>query len=52
VAEECVFYYYDNGYCCAVKREKEGDSSINSDIVYKYCWGYNCERCPRYQANK
>lgn len=52
MAEECIYYYYDSGYCCAVKREKEGRSSIDSDTVHRYCWGYNYERCPIYQAKK
>ena len=49
MAEECIFYYYDNGYSCALKREKEGNSSIDSDIVHRYCWGYHYEECPRYK---
>lgn len=49
MAEECRFYYYDNGYCCALKRQKEGYSSIDSDTVHKYCWGYHYEDCPRYK---
>lgn len=49
MAEECSYYYYDSGYCCALKREKEGSSSIDSDIVKKYCWGYHYEECPRYK---
>ena len=43
MAEECRYYYYDNGYSCALKREKEGSSSIDSDIVHRYCWGYHYE---------
>ena len=49
MSEECRFYYYDNGYCCALKREKEGDSSVDSDTVHSYCWGYHYEDCPRYR---
>ena len=49
MSEECAYYYYDRGYCCAVKREKEGSSSIDSDLVKKYCWGYNYKYCPRYK---
>ena len=49
MAEECIYYYYDSGYCCALKREKEGNSSIDSDIVHRYCWGYHYEECPRYK---
>ena len=49
MAEECSYYYYDSGYCCALKREKEGCSSIDSDTVHKYCWGYHYEECPRYK---
>ncbi|MBE6976596.1 MAG: hypothetical protein E7439_05315 [Ruminococcaceae bacterium] len=51
MAEECKFYYYDNGYSCALKREKEGYSSIDSDTVHKYCWGYHYSDCPRYRSN-
>lgn len=50
MAEECRYYYYDCGYCCAVKREKEGNSSIDSDTVHRYCWGYHYEECPRYKS--
>ncbi|MBQ7895866.1 MAG: hypothetical protein IJ364_04850 [Oscillospiraceae bacterium] len=50
MAEECKYYYYDCGYCCLLKREKEGNSSIDSDTVHKYCWGYQYEGCPRYKA--
>ena len=50
MAEECEYYYYDSGYSCRLKREKEGNSSIDSDTVYKYCWGYHYENCPRYKA--
>lgn len=48
-SDECSYYYYDSGYCCALKREKEGRSSIDSDIVHRYCWGYHYEECPRYR---
>lgn len=48
-SDECEFYYYDHGYCCAVKREKEGSSSIDSDLVGKYCWHYNYRDCLRYK---
>lgn len=48
--DECSYYYYDSGYSCALKREKEGRSSIDSDIVHKYCWGYHYKECPRYVA--
>lgn len=51
MAEECAYYYYDNGYSCALKREKEGNSSIDSDIVHKYCWGYHYRDCPRFSAS-
>ena len=50
MAEECKFYYYDSGYSCALKREKEGLSSIDSDTVHRYCWGYHYEECPRYKS--
>ena len=50
MAEECRYYYYQSGYCCALKREKEGSSSIGSDTVHRYCWGYHYEDCPRYKA--
>lgn len=49
MAEECEYYYYDSGYCCKVKRAKEGNSSIDSDLVKKYCWGYHYEDCPRFK---
>ena len=49
MSEECRYYYYDNGYSCALKREKEGNSSIDSDTVHRYCWGYHYEECPRYK---
>ncbi len=52
MAEECKFYYYDSGYSCALKREKEGFSSIDSDTVHRYCWGYQYEECPRYKATQ
>lgn len=48
-ADECVYYYYDSGYSCALKREKEGNSSVDSDIVHRYCWGYHYSECPRYK---
>ena len=49
MSDECKYYYYDSGYCCSLKREKEGDSSIDDDTVHRYCWGYNYEDCPRYK---
>lgn len=52
MAEECSYYYYDSGYSCALKREKEGSSSIDSDTVHRYCWGYHYEECPRYKEYK
>ena len=52
MAEECRYYYYDSGYCCALKREKEGNSSIDSDTVHRYCWGYHYEECPRYKSGQ
>lgn len=52
MAEECRYYYYDSGYSCALKREKEGNSSIDSDTVHRYCWGYHYEECPRYKAGQ
>lgn len=51
MADECRYYYYDSGYSCALKREKEGLSSIDSDTVHRYCWGYHYEECPRYKNN-
>ena len=48
-SDECSYYYYDNGYCCSLKREKEGRSSIDEDTVKKYCWGYHYSDCPRYK---
>ncbi len=50
MAEECRYYYYDSGYSCELKREKDGNSSIDDDTVHKYCWGYNYERCPLYKS--
>lgn len=50
MSDECRYYYYDCGYCCALKREKEGSSSIDSDTVHRYCWGYHYEECPRYKS--
>lgn len=50
MAEECSYYYYDHGYSCALKREKEGNSSIDSDVVHRYCWGYHYRECPRFVA--
>lgn len=52
MAEECRFYYYDSGYSCALKREREGNSSIDSDTVHRYCWGYHYEECPRYRSGQ
>ena len=52
MAEECIYYYYDSGYSCEIKRDREGDSSINSDVVYKYCWGYHYEDCPLYKSTQ
>ena len=50
MAEECRYYYWDAGYSCALKREREGNSSIDSDTVHRYCWGYHYEDCPQYRA--
>lgn len=50
MAEECRYYYYESGYCCALKRQKEGNSSIDSDTVHRYCWGYHYEDCPLYKS--
>lgn len=49
MGEECRYYYYDAGYSCALKREKQGYSSISSDDVHRYCWGYHYEDCPLYK---
>lgn len=49
MAEECAYYYYESGYCCELKRRKEGIASIDSDTVHRYCWGYQYENCPRYK---
>ena len=48
-SDECSYYYYDSGYCCSLKREKEGRSEIDQDTVEKYCWGYHYSDCPRYK---
>lgn len=50
MAEECIFYYYEAGYCCAEKKRKTGDASIDSDMVYNYCWGYHYEDCGLYKS--
>jgi len=52
MAEECEYYYYQSGYCCAVRRDKENQSSIDEDTVKRYCWGYHYEDCPRYKSIK
>lgn len=52
MAEECEFYYYDYGYCCLLKRESTGNSSIDEDTVDRYCWGYHYDDCPRYKGKK
>lgn len=49
-SDECAYYYYESGYSCALKREKEGRSSIDHDTVKRYCWGYHYRECPRYIA--
>lgn len=49
MGEECRYYYYEAGYSCVLKKEKEGYSSISSDEVHRYCWGYHYEECPRYK---
>lgn len=49
MAEECRYYYWDSGYSCALRREKEGYSSVDDDTVHRYCWGYNYESCPLYR---
>lgn len=48
----CDFYYYDHGYCCSIKRETSGDSSVNSDTYYGYCRSYSYEDCPIYKRKK
>lgn len=52
MAEECEYYYYDHGYCCLLKRESTGNSSIDEDTVDRYCWGYHYDDCPRYKEKK
>lgn len=49
MSDECKYYYYDNGYSCSLKYEKEGRSSVDSDYVHSFCWGYNYERCALYK---
>lgn len=49
MSDECRYYYYDNGYSCSLKYEKEGRSSVDSDYVHSFCWGYNYERCALYK---
>ena len=50
--DECEYYYYDSGYSCALKRKNDGNSSVDSDTVHRYCWGYHYRDCPRYKAAK
>ena len=50
MAEECAYYYYESGYCCALKRETEWSASIDHDTAERYCWGYHYSECPRYKA--
>lgn len=50
MAEECSYYYWDAGYSCSLKYATEGSSSIDSDTVHRYCWGYHYQDCPRYRA--
>ena len=49
MGEECKFYYYDSGYSCMAKRKKTDNSSIDSDTVHRYCWGYHYAECPLYK---
>lgn len=49
MSDECKYYYYDSGYCCSLKREHYGSSSVDSDDVKRYCWGYHYEGCPTYK---
>ena len=55
MAEECQYYHYDSspwgyGYTCLLKQSQEKDRTIDSDWVHKYCWNYNYNDCPFYQA--
>lgn len=47
--EECIYYCYDSGYTCLLKRRKTGYSSIDSDTVHRYCWNYQYDDCPMYR---
>ena len=49
MSEECVYYYYDNGYSCRLKKRKTDYSSIDSDTVQRYCWDYQYEDCQMYK---
>ena len=49
MAEECAYYYWDAGYSCSLQKRKTGNSTISSDTVYRYCWGYHYEDCPLYK---
>ena len=55
MAEECQYYHYDSspwgyGYTCLLKQSQDKDRTIDSDWVHKYCWNYNYNDCPFYQA--
>lgn len=49
MSDECKYYYYDSGYSCALRREQENDSHVDSDDVKRFCWGYNYNDCPVYK---
>lgn len=49
MSEECIYYRYDGGYTCRLKKLKTGYSSIDSDTVHRYCWDYQYEDCQMYK---
>lgn len=49
MGKDCMYYYYDGGYCCSLKKSMDQykyDYSVDSDWVHKYCWSYDHEDCP------
>lgn len=49
MGKDCMYYYYDGGYCCSMKKSMDQykyDYSVDSDWVHKYCWSYDHEECP------
>lgn len=50
--EECQYYHYDSsyGYTCMLKQSEGKDRTVDDDWVHKFCWNYNYNDCPFYQA--